>query len=172
MKIGILSDTHKKVGRSQQVISLLKSKGAQQLFHAGDIVKLDVLKQLESSSLPYVAVFGNNDTMLYEYSDDYNLVEEPYHFDIEGLQVTLMHHPTYIKHNKDIMIYGHTHTFHAHYEKETLILNPGEACARNKPLSECMMLDIKNKSYEITYFYRAIKTDVWIEKKFQFKRES
>ena len=88
MKIGILSDTHKKVGRSQQAIDLLRKKGAEQLFHAGDIVKVDVLQQLESSKLPYIAVLGNNDGKLYQYADDYNLVEEPYHFEIdEPIQV-------------------------------------------------------------------------------------
>jgi uncharacterized protein len=172
VKVGIISDTHKKVGRSEQAISLLKRHGASQIFHAGDIVKLETLKLLELCGLPYIAVIGNNDRKLYDYQDDYNLVEEPYHFDIDGLQVSLMHHPTYIKYDKDIMIYGHTHIFDARYEKNTLILNPGEACARNKPLSECLLLDITPTHYEVTYFSRVIKTDVWIEEKISFKRES
>lgn len=172
MKIGIISDTHKKVGRAKQAIDLLKSHGVNQIFHAGDIVKKEVLDLLETSTVPYIAVFGNNDNKLYPYQNNYNLVEEPYHFDLCGLKATIMHHPNFIKHNRDIMIYGHTHRFDVRYENETLIINPGEACARNKPLSECALVDIKKSSYEVSYFYRAIKTDVWIEKKFNFKRVS
>ena len=172
MKIGIMSDSHKKVGRSKKVINLLKKHGAQQIIHAGDIVKVEVLDLLEESEVPYIAVYGNNDAHLYRFNNTYNLVEEPYHFSCEALSVSLMHHPTYINYDKDIVIYGHTHNYDARLEKDTLVLNPGESCARDKPVSECMLLDIKSKSYEVSYFHRAIKTDDWIEKKQTFKRVS
>ena len=167
-----MSDTHKKIGRSQKVVDLLKEHGASQIIHAGDIVKQEVLDQLEASGLPYIAVYGNNDTHLYKYQYDYNLVEEPYHFHIGKLSASLMHHPTYVSKDKDIMIYGHTHDFDARFEAGTLILNPGEASARDKPLSECILLDICDEAYNISYFYRAVKTDVWAEKKISFKRKS
>ncbi len=172
MKIGIMSDSHKKLGRSQKVIDLLKEHGAQQIIHAGDIVKAEVLDALEASGLPYIAVYGNNDAHLYRFNHDYNLVEEPYDFTLEDCTVSLMHHPTYIHHKRDIMIYGHTHNYDARLEKDTLILNPGESCARDKPVSECMLLHIKKKSYEISYFHRAIKTQEWVEEKQTFKRVS
>ncbi len=41
MKIGILSDTHKKEKRSQKVVDLLVKNGAEFLIHAGDIVKAE-----------------------------------------------------------------------------------------------------------------------------------
>ena len=172
MKIGIMSDTHKKIGRSQKVVDLLKERGASQIIHAGDIVKKEILDQLESSGLPYIAVYGNNDAHLYKHQYDYNLVEEPYYFHIGELSASLMHHPTYINKDKDIMIYGHTHDFDARFEAGTLILNPGESSARDKPLSECMLIDISDELYDISYFYRAVKTDVWAEKKISFKRKS
>ena len=172
MKIGIMSDSHKKVGRSKKVINLLKIHGAEQIIHAGDIVKEEILELLEKSSLPYIAVYGNNDAHLYRLNHSYNLVEEPYIFSVGEQSVTLMHHPTYITYDKDIMIYGHTHHYDARLEKDTLILNPGESCARDKPVSECMLLHIKPKSYEVSYFHRALKTKRWIEKKQTFKRVS
>jgi len=172
MKIGIMSDSHKKVGRSKKVIDLLKDQGAEQIIHAGDIVKAEVLELLETSQLPYIAVYGNNDAHLYRHHNIYNLVEEPYHFSFDELSVSLMHHPTYISYSRDIIIYGHTHDMDVRYEKDTLILNPGESCARDKPLSECLLLDIEKEHYHITYFYRAIKTEQWVEKKTTFKRVS
>lgn len=170
MKIGIMSDSHKKVGRSKKVIDLLKEYGAEQIIHAGDIVKVEVLDLLEHSGLPYIAVYGNNDAHLYRYNNTYNLVEEPYSFDFDDLTVSLMHHPTYVSYNSDIVIYGHTHDIDIRYENNTLILNPGESCARDRPLSECLLLEITPHSYDISYFFRAIKTDRWEEKKTTFKR--
>ena len=171
MKIGIMSDSHKRVGRSQRVIELLKKHGATQIIRAGDIVKQEVLDLLEASGLPYIAVFGNNDAHLYHLQNQYNLVEEPYHFTLGDLTASLMHHPHYVSLDRDIMIYGHTHDFLTHYEKGTLILNPGESCARDKPLSECMLLDISEKEYTITYFHRTIKSDKWKKKRIVYKRE-
>ncbi|MCJ7766672.1 MAG: metallophosphoesterase family protein, partial [Thiovulaceae bacterium] len=65
MKIGILSDTHKKEKRSQQVIDHLLKNGAEFLIHGGDIVKEQILEQLAESGLPYLAVYGNNDAHLH-----------------------------------------------------------------------------------------------------------
>jgi len=172
MKIGLMSDSHKKVGRSKKVIDLLKEHGAEQIIHAGDIVKKEILDLLEASELPYIAVYGNNDAHLYRHNNIYNLVEEPYNFHFDTLSVSLMHHPTYISYERDIMIYGHTHDMDARFENQTLIINPGESCARDKSISECMLLDIDQEHYHITYFYRAIKTDSWLEKKTTFKRKS
>lgn len=169
MRIGIMSDTHKKVGRAQKVIDLLQSEGAEMIIHAGDIVRLEVLEALKASNIPYLAVYGNNDAKLHAYEEYYNLVEEPYSFMLGKKHVALMHHPHFIDHEHDIIIYGHTHDFDARYKKGTLILNPGEACARNKPLSECMMLDIKKSSYQITYYYRAVKTEQWNRQEKHFK---
>ena len=171
MKIGILSDSHKRVGRTSQVIELLKEKGAQQLIHAGDIVKVEVLDALEKSGLPYIAVYGNNDAHLHSVDHHYNLVEEPYHFKLGNLTATLMHHPTYLSNQRDIMIYGHTHDLDVRFDNKTLVLNPGESCARDKPLSECILLDIQDKHYEVRYYYRAIKTDIWANKTYKFERD-
>lgn len=171
MKIGILSDSHKRIGRSRKVIDLLKSKGAEQIIHAGDIVKEEVLEYLEACGLPYTAVYGNNDPHLRKVGNQYHLVEEPYNFMIGNETAALMHHPTYLSYKRSIMIYGHTHDFDARYQNGTLILNPGESCARDKPLSECILLDISPDYYEVTYLYRAIKTDIWAEKNIIFKRD-
>ena len=73
MKIGLLSDTHTKKGRSQRAIDHLKANGAEFLIHAGDIVKPEMLEQLKTSGLRYMAVYGNNDAHLHEYHNKYNL---------------------------------------------------------------------------------------------------
>lgn len=170
MKIGILSDTHKRVQRTQRVIDLLLENGVDHLLHAGDIVREETLQMMEDAPVDYTAVFGNNDKHLLPLENRYNLHKEPYNFTLESLDLVMMHHPLYVTSKPDIAVYGHTHTFVAKMQKNTLVINPGEACGRNKPLSECALLEIKKKSYSVTYFYRAVGTDTWTTKEFKFER--
>ena len=44
MKIGILSDTHSKVGKAKKAIDFLLKEGAEFFIHAGDICEVEVLE--------------------------------------------------------------------------------------------------------------------------------
>lgn len=170
-KIAILSDTHKKVKRSQQVIDLLEERGAEFFIHAGDIVKEEMLLQLEATKKPYVAVYGNNDAHLFEFHNKYNLVQEPYYFKLAETKFKLMHLPFYMTPDTEVVIFGHTHTFECDIKNGTLYLNPGEACARNKPISECVLLEVSEKKFKVTYFYRHLDEDKFQERHYTFERE-
>ena len=172
MKIGILSDTHKKEKRSQKVVDLLVKNGAEFLIHAGDIVKTEMLDQLVATELRYVAVYGNNDAHLHTVHNDYNLVQEPHYFKLGGNKFKLMHLPFFMSPDADVIIYGHTHTFDCEFTNGTLFLNPGEACARNKPVSECAMLEITDEQFKVTYYSRALKTKKFHEQHFSFERST
>jgi putative phosphoesterase len=158
MKIGIISDTHKKVKLAKDAIDLLIEKGAEFIIHAGDIVEVEILDALESCGVRYVAVYGNNDAHLAPYHTKYNLVQEPHYFKLAGSIFKLMHLPYYMSPDAEIVIFGHTHEFELDYKGTTLFLNPGEVCARSKNLSEFLMLEVKNKSFKITRYTREIKT--------------
>jgi len=161
MKIGILSDTHSKVGRAKKVIDLLIEKGAEYLIHAGDICEVEVLDYLVEKNLPYLAVYGNNDAHMVKYHRDYKLVQEPHIFKIQEVKFKLMHLPYYMSPDADVIIFGHTHTFETDFKNGTLFINPGEACARNKPLSECAMLIVSSSAFEIEYYSRKLKSKEW-----------
>ena len=170
MKIGILSDTHKKLGRAKKVIDLLVENGAEYFIHAGDICEVEVLRYLVEKKLPYVAVYGNNDSNMVQYHDEFNLVQEPHLFKIQDVTFKLMHLPYYMSPETDIVVFGHTHTFECDFKNGTLFINPGEACARNKPISECVMLSVEKDSFKIEAFYRELKTDEWKIKHMNFER--
>jgi len=170
MKIGILSDTHKKEKRSQKVIDLLIKNGAEFLIHAGDIVKPEILEQLKKSALRYVAVYGNNDAHLHELHNHYNLVQEPHYFKLSKSKFKLMHLPFFMSPDSEIIIYGHTHIFDCEFTNGTLFLNPGEACARNKDVSECAMLEVTHDYFNVTYYSRKLKTKKFKEQHFSFER--
>ena len=162
MKLGILSDTHKKAGRARRAIDILIENGAEFLIHAGDIGKEETLAYMEATKLPYIAVLGNNDRKLVHLTDRYNLYREPHYFEIDSLRVKLMHHPWFLSPDTDLIIFGHTHKFSVECRTTgELFLNPGEVCARNKPVSEAVLLNIQDGAWEIIHCQRGIKETTW-----------
>ncbi len=170
MKIGILSDSHKKIDLMAEAIEYLKTLRCEILIHAGDLEIVENLELLKNSGLIYTSVFGNNDFNLVGYQNDYKIHKEPYYFKIKENSFKLMHLPFYMNNDTNIIIYGHTHTFESKYENSTLIINPGEVCARNKPLSECATLEISEKQYKITYNFRAPSDTAWKQKEIIYDR--
>ena len=116
------------------------------------------------------AVYGNNDAHLVNYHNNYNLVQEPYYFKLANTKFKLMHLPFYMNPDADVVIFGHTHIFECDFKNNTLFLNPGEACARNKPLSECAMLEVDKNKYAVTYYSKNPKEDTFNESHFFFER--
>ena len=169
MRVGIMSDTHKKLGRAKKAVDLLIDKGAEFIVHAGDIVREELLEYLEEKKIRYVAVLGNNDFHLYSVVDKYELVTEPYYFKLANKTWKLMHYPKYIfPLDTDIIVYGHTHDVDITFNGKNLILNPGEVCARDHGFSTCMTLDIEKEKYVVTLYYRKIGEDEWKSKVKEF----
>ena len=156
MKIGILSDSHLKSDYTKEVIDFLKEINSEYLVHAGDLCLEKNLELLENSGLKYIAVFGNNDRHLLSLSSKYNIKQEPYYFKIKDITFKLMHLPYHLNPDSDVIIFGHTHIFECDYKNKTLFLNPGEVCAREKPLIEFIQLEIKENEYIITRFFKNI----------------
>ncbi len=162
MKIGILSDTHKKVGRAKRAIDMLLENGAEYLIHAGDIVREEVLYYFEEVKVPYVAVLGNNDRKLAPLTEKFHLFREPHYFSMGDLRIKLMHHPWFLSADADLIIFGHTHKFSLECRiTGEIFINPGEVCARNKPISEAVLLDVRDDVWEITHCQRRIKEATW-----------
>ncbi|MEA3497676.1 MAG: YfcE family phosphodiesterase, partial [Campylobacterota bacterium] len=147
MKIAVLSDSHRKIDLTKDAIDMLKSKGAQFLVHAGDLEIKENLDLLKDSGLIYTSVFGNNDYNLFQYQEQYNINKEPYYFKIKELKFKLMHIPQFMSPDSDIIILGHTHIHEHQYVNDTLFLNPGEICAREKDLTECVLLEVTDTHY-------------------------
>ena len=170
MKIGIISDTHTKFKKAQKALTMLLENGAEFIVHAGDIVEVETLELLKNCGKRYVAVYGNNDAHLVSYHNDYNLVQEPYYFKLADTKFKLMHLPFYMTPDADVILFGHTHQFESEFNNETLFLNPGEVCARNKPISECAMLDVSEDSFLVTHFFQEKKSDNFSTQIYSYER--
>ena len=171
MKIGILSDTHTKVKSAQKALEMLIKNGVEFIIHAGDICEYETLELLKNCGKRYVAVYGNNDAHLVKYHNDYNLVQEPHYFKLADTTFKLMHLPFYMSPDTEVVLFGHTHEFQSEFIEGTLFLNPGESCARNKPFSECAILEVEEKRFNVTYYYREKKKDDFSNKAFSYKRK-
>ena len=170
MKIAILSDTHTKVGKAKKAIDFLLAEGAEFFIHAGDIGEVEILEYLKNTAKRYVAVYGNNDAHLVTHHNSYNLVQEPHYFKLANTSFKLMHLPYYLTNDTEVVIFGHTHTFEVEYKAQTLYLNSGEVCARNKNLSECAMLDVQNDRFVVNYFTRKPKKEFTLTQELNFPR--
>ena len=171
MKIGILSDSHLKSGYTKDVIDFLKEQNCEYLIHAGDLCIEKNLQLLKESGLTYIAVFGNNDRNLIGLSSDYNIKLEPYYFKIKDTKFKLMHLPYHLTPDSDVVIFGHTHKFECEYKNKTLFINPGEVCAREKPLIECVKLEINENEYIITHYFKSINEINFNKEEYKYERE-
>jgi len=170
IRLGILSDSHLKDNLTYEAVEMLKSKGVKYLVHAGDLQMKENLEILKNSGLIYVSVFGNNDWQLTQYTNEYKIYNEPYYFKIQDVKFKLMHIPNYLTPDSDIVIFGHTHKFEVDYKGDTLYLNPGEICAREKNLTEAVVLTITDKEYKVEYNYKEPTQTIWQTKEFVFAK--
>jgi len=161
LKIGILSDSHTKTALHQEAINHLLAEGAEYLLHAGDIMLEKHLQMLEDAPVPYVCVYGNNDSSLISLHGTYNLHQEPYYFKIDELKIKMMHLPYFMSADADMIVSGHTHIFSSSLEGDTLFINPGEVCAREKPLTECAMVEWIDGVFTVKHYYRELNQTLW-----------
>jgi len=167
MKIGILSDSHLKTDLHRGALAHLLSHGVEYLLHAGDIMLEEHLQMLENTKLPYVCVYGNNDTALISLHGKYNIFQEPYYFKIESLKIKMMHMPYYMSADADIVVSGHTHMFEVSMLGETLFINPGEVCGREKPLSECAIINVNEGKFEVFHYYKELSQETWTKREIE-----
>jgi putative phosphoesterase len=172
MKIGLLSDTHSKFNLAQEALHFLLQEGAEFIIHAGDIVLPATLELLKGCGKRYIAVYGNNDAHLIEYQENYNLVREPHYFKLADTKFKLMHLPFYMGADAEVIIFGHTHEFEAVQKAQTLYLNPGEVCARNKAVSECVLLELQKSKFIVNYYTKKQNRAFVPQKQLLFQRQS
>jgi putative phosphoesterase len=161
LKLGIFSDSHTKTLLHKEAIAHLLSLEVDYLLHAGDIMLEDHLQMLEDAPVPYVCVYGNNDTSLIPLYGQYKMYREPYYFAIDALKIKIMHMPYYMNADVDIVVSGHTHMFDCSLKNETLFINPGEVCAREKPLTECAVVKILEGKYFVTHYFKEPQAKEW-----------
>ena len=81
-----------------------------------------------------------------------------------------MHLPFHLHPDTDIIIFGHTHKFDCEYKNKKLFINPGEICAREKPIISCVKLQINPNEYIITRFFKKIDENNFMKEEFRYEQ--
>lgn len=132
VRIGLLSDTHSYLDPS--LLPVLQE--CDEIWHAGDLGSLDLLKQLQKLKKPLRVVYGNID------GHDIRIdVPERLIFRVEQMKILMIHIGGYPGHytspvkkmlleeKPDIYVCGHSHILKVIYDKQLQLLhiNPGAA---------------------------------------------
>ena len=141
LKIGVISDTHDHIENAKKAVKIFNENGVGYVFHAGDIISpfLAPLAFKELKSKLHL-VFGNNDGELLFLKVKFEEIGAEIKgnqliIEIDGKKIALFHTlepkilDAVIKSNEfDVIISGHTHKSSIKKVKNTLAINPGEAC--------------------------------------------
>lgn len=125
MKIGLISDTHGLL-RPQALVAL---QGCEQLIHAGDIGKPEILETLRAMA-PLTVVRGNND------QDDSWARDVPFsaRLDVEGMSIYVTHIladvPKPLPDGIQVVVIGHSHKPLIQQIDGVMYINPGSAGPR------------------------------------------
>jgi hypothetical protein len=152
--VGIIADTHiPKVGERLPEEVLFQLRGVDLIVHAGDLVSLAVIGQLEGVA-PVKAVAGNMD-----FPEVRERLPEKEILNLEGVHIGITHGsgpPWGIEkrilrgfQGMDVVVFGHTHRALVERRKGVLLLNPGSPNdTRFHPHTSLIRLRIdKGKTY-------------------------
>lgn len=135
MRIGILSDTHGAVTRTQRAVDLLIAEGAEVLIHCGDLNTPEIVAAC--SVRPFYFVFGNHDCdvvpHLLSAAEEYNVscLKWGGEITIEEKRIAVCHgHLTMdikplLEAEPHYLLSGHSHMASNTHHGKTRRINPG-----------------------------------------------
>lgn len=134
MLVGIVSDTHDQIERLEAVVLELKERGADLLFHCGDLCGPEAVRACRSLKTYFVQ--GNNDR---EISAIQKAIAEIHgiflgqsgEVEVDGKRLAITHgsDPREVKEclkgMPHFLLVGHSHKAVRYREKSTWVINPG-----------------------------------------------
>jgi uncharacterized protein len=137
MKIGLISDTHDKIGHILRAVKVFQNRNVDIVLHAGDFVSSIAIEAFAGVKL--VGVLGNNDTDVRGLTLAFNKIHGDLNGEIfetlyDGLKFAV-YHGTNIARKEglinsgkyDVFVYGHTHRRDNRIIGTTKVINPGTA---------------------------------------------
>jgi putative phosphoesterase len=142
MLIGVLSDTHGRIDRTQEAVRMLESLQVEAVLHCGDIGSAEIVRLL--AGWPAHFVFGNVDdpNMLRAAIDESGRTCHEWFgsLELEGRRIALLHGDDVRRLRQtiecgqwDLVCHGHTHVAAIRTEGRTLVLNPGALQRTSRP---------------------------------------
>ncbi len=154
MLIGVISDTHipERADKIPEAVFEV-FKDVEMIFHAGDLVSIDVLQDLENLA-PTMCVQGNMDRMCGLKLPKQEIVK------VDGIKIGLDHGEVYprgdtqqlkyigMEMGVDVLISGHTHISFIKEVDNMLFLNPGSPTVPRLSDPSVMILEVNDKNLD------------------------
>jgi uncharacterized protein len=154
MLIGVISDTHIPERADKIPESVLEIfKDVEMILHAGDLISMDVLSELDSLA-PTICVQGNMDRIY-----GLNLPKQEV-IKVDGIKIGLDHGEVYprgdtqqlkyigLEMGVDVLITGHTHSPFITEVDKMLLLNPGSPTVPRMTDPSVMIIEVKYKKID------------------------
>ena len=162
MKVAIMSDSHDSIPNLEKAIKLAQGKGAEVLFHCGDLISPFMVPVLAKFSKETHLILGNNRGDIYlmcEHLKKYPHIKfhgEQAFLDIKNYKIAMVHYPKIAyafasTGEYDFVFCGHTHVYEIKEIGKTLVINPGEILGKEGAPS-FVILDLKTKEHERIVF--------------------
>lgn len=159
MKVGILSDTHIRKGRTLPQFVWEQLEGVDKILHAGDLVTVSLLEELALLA-PVVAVRGNGDWLMEDLPD--TAITQ-----LGSLKVGLTHgylgrggntperaFNTFAQSEVDMIVFGHSHLPYKSFVNGILMFNPGSPTERRgQPQCSLGIMTIEDGFYDVQHLF-------------------
>lgn len=155
MKVGIISDTHDHLDNLKRILKIFSDKNVTHILHAGDFTSPFTVRVIKENGVDFTGIFGNNDgdRILLKNVSEGKIHNQPYKLILENRKIVILHEPDLVEElgesgRFDLIVYGHTHSQEIKKIKNTLIVNPGEACGWLSQKATACILDLKEMEIE------------------------
>jgi putative phosphoesterase len=150
VKVGIIADSHDNRAAAEGALLLFRAEEVGMVLHLGDVCSPVVLSGYRDPAIPFLGVFGNND------SDRDGLQEAtggafrqgPRIETVDGRKILLAHSYDQLQGELsgqgrfDLVLFGHTHRPLTMRVGKALVLNPGESCGLTRGKNTCAIVDL------------------------------
>ncbi|MBN2250543.1 MAG: metallophosphoesterase [Candidatus Altiarchaeota archaeon] len=158
--IGIISDTHDRLGAIRKAVDFLNEHNVSLVLHAGDYVAPFTVKEFGRLNSPLIGVYGNNDGerkgLMRSFAAMKTELKDFAEMENEGRKIALYHGTmgSYLSAlissgDYDVVVRGHTHSPEIKQEGKTLVINPGEVCGYLTGKKTLCLLDAAELKAEI-----------------------
>lgn len=160
MLIGLISDTHDNIYKIEKAVKIFNEKKVEFVLHAGDHIAPFTLNWFKPLKVEMIGVMGNLDAekelLRRKYAENgWKVYRDAVVLNLDG-KIVLTHgvSEVFVKAlalsgEFDVVVRGHTHKVQKELIKDTLIINPGEACGYLSGRSSIALLKMPEKKVEI-----------------------
>jgi putative phosphoesterase len=158
MKVGVIADTHDRVPAIEEFLRRFREAGVEVVLHAGDYCSPFAIEPFVKAQVPLAGVFGRNDgdteglRAAAHAGMGIELFESPHSFKLGEHSILLVHDVTDVNPRSvaahEFVVHGSLHQQEMKTRKETLIVNPGEACGWLYGAPTAAVVDLDSRHVE------------------------